>query len=134
MKHLTHNLGSHHDGRILEVQALGSLQKLAWAVVVDAYRNALKYARPRSPFEERRLAADLDWFQSHDDHPFSFPNCCHIVGIEAGYLWRLIKAEYQAARAGVHHKQLRHLPASDLTRVVVATTPVQSRKGQRRAA
>lgn len=82
-----------------EVTVLTPEKRLAWAVVMDAYSTLLKNALGRSVRERHLRDETMAWLRSPDtEWVFSFVSCCHMVGVEPGYVLRLILADYEKAK------------------------------------
>jgi hypothetical protein len=63
-----------------------------WAVLVDAVENywSHRHGRTRS-IRRRTWAHDRAWLVSNDrSHTFSFASICDALGLEAGYVRRLV--------------------------------------------
>jgi hypothetical protein len=74
----------------LRPSTLPPLQKLFYAVLIDALREFQRFRRQP---EHRRYREALDWLLASNDGPFSYDTICGELGIDGERLFNRVVAE-----------------------------------------
>ena len=84
-------------GRVCRSRNLGGEQKLMFAVLADALRCYLRFAKPRDVQERQELHELECWFRDNDGSGiFSFKSLCQTFGIDA----KVVRTSLRVGRAG----------------------------------
>ena len=75
-------------------------RSLARAILFDAVECSTRHIDSRIPAQRKEAADALDWIESDDESWFlSFRPLCNLLGVDDGFLRRLVRARIRESRA-----------------------------------